>query len=251
MPQSKNLFVYQSPELLNKDVAWRMVNLANAAISQRGTFRVALAGGSTPRGLYKMLGSDEYANKTNWSLWQVYFSDERLFPLTQAGSNYAMANETLFASGHFQRNFIYPVPVQSNNASKAAAKYEAQIKHNFSLNDDSSSIPRFDLILLGLGSDGHTASLFPGKPAVNVVNRLVIESPPGVLPPPVDRVTFSIPLINATRHAMFLVSGEDKQAAFRAAYSSEALDGDYLIPARLVMPSSGNVDWHVTNEVVG
>jgi 6-phosphogluconolactonase len=225
----------------------RVIKIANEAIRARGVFRIALAGGSTPRSLYKILSSKKYINKTDWSSWVVYFSDERVVPLTDEQSNYAMAKNTLFDGTQLKEGNIYMVPVHLHDPAQIAVEYEAQIRRSFGEIDVHT--PRLDLILLGLGSDGHTASLFPGKPALMATSRLVVESTPGVLPPPVDRITFTLTLINAARQVIFLASGKDKKEAFRAAYYGLADDADQSIPARLVRPENGDLEWFVTMDI--
>lgn len=241
------LFIYDSLVQLSSAAAERVIDIANEAIGKRGVFRIALAGGSTPKGLYEVLSSHEYSRKTDWSAWEVYFSDERVVPLTDDRSNYAMVKSSLFDGAQFKEGNIYIPPVHLNDPAQVAEAYEALIRRNVAADDES--VPSLDLVLLGLGSDGHTASLFPGKPAIEAVNRLVVESMPGVLPPDVDRVTFTLPFINAARHVMFLASGKDKQAAFSAAYSGVALGDVHQVPAYFVQPGSGSLEWFITNEL--
>jgi 6-phosphogluconolactonase len=248
MQDKSLLFTYQSLGVLSVDAAQRIVEIANQAIAERGVFRIALAGGSTPRGLYEVLGGEPYANKTDWSLWKVYFSDERMVPLTDERSNYAMAKSTLFNDSRFKEGNIYMPPVHLSSPAEVALAYETMIRRSFTVNTNAT--PSFDLVLLGLGSDGHTASLFPGKPAVEAVSRLVVESHSGILPPPVDRITFTVPFINAARHIIFLASGEDKQAAFKSAYTGVALKDVQPVPAYLIRPVSGTLEWFVTQDLI-
>lgn len=221
--------------------------LANASIKSRGVFRVALAGGSTPQHLYTLLGSDEYARQTDWTKWLVYLGDERLVPPTDNRSNYTIARPFL-TNAPISQDTIYLPTIHLDDASATAAEYERMIRESFS--DKASEIPSLDLILLGLGSDGHTASLFPDKPALDVQDRLIVESTPGILPPAVDRITFTLPFINAAKHVIFLVSGSDKIEAFIAAYSGTPLGSVQQVPAYLVQPINGDVHWYITDNLV-
>jgi 6-phosphogluconolactonase len=247
---NRNLHVYTSLQSLSLEAADYVIKFANEAIISRGVFRIALAGGSTPRGLYEVLSSNKYIDKTDWSSWMIYFSDERVVPLTDERSNYAMANEYFISRVALKKENIYVPPVHLSSAAQIAGEYESQIRRSFT--EETTLAPRLDLILLGLGSDGHTASLFPDKPALNVVDRLVVESTPGVLPPPVDRITFTLPFINAARRVMFLASGEDKSNAFQSAYYGRLVgEADQPAPAYLVNPEDGSLDWFVTKELSG
>jgi len=244
---NKYLHAYASLEELSLAAGEQVIQYANEAIISRGIFRIALAGGSTPRGLYEVLSSKKYSDQTDWASWVVYFGDERFVPLTDERSNYAMAKEALLDKVSLKKGNVYMPSVHLAGPAEVAMEYEAQIRRSFV--GEGSSMPRLDLILLGLGSDGHTASLFPGKAATEAVNRLVVESTPGVLPPPVDRVTFTLPFINAARHVIFLASGKDKQEAFHATYHGTALGSVQQVPAYLVRPSRGTLDWFVTKEL--
>jgi 6-phosphogluconolactonase len=247
MMDDQPLSSYPSLKELSEAACNLLIELANKAIEDRGVFRIALAGGSTPQGVYKAMCSKKYIDKTDWSRWVVYMGDERIVPLTDERSNYAMANASLLAHVPIKKSNIYAPPVDLVDSSVIAAKYEATIRNSF--NDSSNMTPKLDLILLGLGSDGHTASLFPGKAALRVQDRLVVGSKPGVLPPYVDRVTLTIPFINAARGVLFLASGEDKVNAFQAAYKNTPLGSMRRVPASLVRPKNGELRWFVTKEL--
>lgn len=243
---TKQLFNFPSLETLSIAAADRLVSLANESIKARGVFRIALAGGSTPRHLYEIISSGTYRTQTDWSAWAVYFGDERIVPLTDNRSNYAMAEESLLTHVPISKGNIHPAPVSLGGGRSVAEEYECIIRDT---TRSQSQVPQFDLILLGLGSDGHTASLFPGKPALQETQRLVVESTPGALPPPVDRVTFTLPLLNAARQIFFLATGRDKADAFRAAYEGVPLGDVEQVPAHLVHPDDGDVAWFVTKEL--
>lgn len=239
-----SLSSFVSSEELSIAAADYVINLANQGIDERGVFRVALAGGSTPRRLYEILSTDS-KERTDWSKWAVYFSDERIVPLTDNNSNYAMAKAALLSKVTINSDNVYVPDIALKDPKLIAEDYEKTIQRS-----TSEKLPAFDLILLGLGSDGHTASLFPGKPALDEKDRLVVASPPGVLPPPVDRITFTIPLINAAKNVLFLVAGKDKTEAFKAAYEHMPLGDEKTVPAALIQPTNGVLRWFVTQELI-
>jgi 6-phosphogluconolactonase len=247
---NRNLHTYTSLELLSLEAADYVMKYANEAIISRGVFRIALAGGSTPKGLYEVLSSNRYIDQTDWSAWMIYLSDERIVPLTDVRSNYAMAKEHLISRVPIKKGNVYAPLVHLSSPTRVATEYESQIRHSFAR--EGALMPRFDLVLLGLGSDGHTASLFPDKPALEEATRLVVESTPGILPPSVDRITFTLPFINAAHRVMFLASGRDKSNAFQSAYYGKlANDVGQSAPAYLVCPDDGSLDWFVTKELFG
>lgn len=240
--------VFRDLKQLSQAAASLTISLANQAIAERDRFSLALSGGSTPRQLYQTLMSTHYRGTTDWSRWHFFFGDERLVPLDHEFSNYAMACEALLSSAEIREEQIHPAPVSGCTPSKLASSYEVDIRNFFRAGE--SEVPRFDLILLGMGSDGHTASLFPGKAALNERRHLVVTSPPGMLPPPVERLTFTLPLINAARAVLFLVAGTDKQAAFRSVRDGIPLRETDVVPASLVKPSHGQLMWYVDKQVV-
>jgi len=168
------------------------------ALAERGEFVVALSGGSSPYGLFDLLAHSEA--DLPWEKIKVFFSDERYVPLDHPDSNFGSAKRRVLdrVPAH-----VFPVPVDAPSAAEAARWYENQIVAQL------GNRPRFDWVLLGLGSDGHTASLFPGKEALDS-NDWVTHSSPGVLPPPVERITFTFPLINAARSILMLATGKAK-----------------------------------------
>jgi 6-phosphogluconolactonase len=174
------------------------------AVEARGRFDVALAGGSSPLTLYARLA--ESAADLPWERARVFFSDERYVPLDTPESNFGAAKIALL--DHVPTH-VFPVPVDAPTVEDAARWYQNQIVEAL------GETPVFDWILLGVGSDGHTASLFPGKPALHS-RDWVTHSRPGVLPPPVDRVTFTFPLINQARAVVVLATGAAKAPVLAA-----------------------------------
>jgi 6-phosphogluconolactonase len=222
-----NLSVYESPEDLAEVAAQAFASKAAEAIEERGRFAVVLAGGSTPKAAYEILARDT-AGTIAWNDVHVFFGDERSVPPDHEDSNYRMAREALLdhvsAGGvHRMRGELPP--------DEAASSYEDELRGFFG----AEGHPRFDLILLGIGGDGHTASLFPETPALEVTDRWVVANPV----PKLDtiRITLTAPVLNAARAVNFLVAGESKAGALK-----EILEGDAdprRYPAKLVTPPGG------------
>jgi 6-phosphogluconolactonase len=211
--------------------------LAVAAAAVREMFTIALAGGSTPEKAYTLLASAT----ADWGLWHVFMSDERIVPADDPRSNYGMARRTLLDCVAIPAGQVHPVPTALPTPRECVAAYAHELAIDFGIPPEGPP-PRFDLILLGLGDDGHTASLFPAAEALGD-DGWVTWSPPGTLPPPVDRVTFTFPSINAARHVLFLVAGSGKAEALR-----DVLEGDFLPesrPAVGVRPTAGTLTWMV------
>src|SRR5208337_25673 len=184
--------------------AEEFVRAARTAIGAQGRFTVALSGGSTPKALYSLLASN-YADFV-WNRVFLFFGDERHVPPTDAESNYRMVQESLLTKIAIPAENVFRVPAENPDASAAAADYEAQLRKFFEIN--SGEFPRFDLILLGLGPDGHTASLFPDSAALDEQSRLVVAN--WVAKFNAYRITFTFPVLNRAAEVMFLASGADK-----------------------------------------
>ncbi len=224
------LLVYETPEGLAEAAARDFASRAQEAIDERGRFAVVLAGGSTPEATYETLARD-YADRLDWSKVHVFFGDERTVHPEHEASNYRMVRETLLSrvrvgSVHRMRCELPP--------DEAAADYEERLREFF----ETVGVPAFDLILLGLGEDGHTASLFPETSALDVTDRWVVVNP--VLKLETSRLTLTIPVINAARAVIFLVAGEDKAEALRAVLEGDADPRAY--PARFIRPE-GELVW--------
>ena len=246
---SGQLDVFGNLDELSDAAARFVVECARRAIAERGRFVVALAGGSTPRRLCQLLGDSPRGERIEWDRWHFFLGDERVLPPTDPDCNFVMAAETLLGRVPVAPEQIHRPPTELGDAAAVAAAYEREVRDFFRL--APGEVPRFDLILLGLGSDGHTASLFPGKPALDETERLVVATPPGVLPPQVDRVTFTFPVINAARAVAFLVAGADKAAALRAAREGIALGEVAEVPAARVRPTDGELRWFVDVAATG
>ncbi len=228
-----NLLVKEDPQQLAEAAARDFAAKAEAAIAEHGSFTVALAGGSTPEATYEILARD-YADGLDWSKVHVFFGDERTVPPDHEDSNYRMAHEALLShvpvgGVHRMRGELPP--------TQAAAAYEGELREFFGASDEP---PSLDLILLGIGEDGHTASLFPETSALEVHDRWVVANP--VLKLETTRLTLTVPVINSARAVNFLVAGEGKAEALKQILEGDADPRQY--PARLVQPADGPV-WMV------
>ncbi len=226
-------------EGLSEAAAALWAKLAAEAISRQGHFAVALSGGSTPRGLYRLLAAAPWRDRIDWGRCHFFWGDERLVPPDHPDSNFRLAREALLAPLSIPPDRIHRVPVEVGSPETVALAYEGELRRFFAP-EPMLEGPRFDLVLLGLGSDGHTASLFPGKSALEESRRWVVATPPGRLPPPVDRVTLTLPALNAARAVAFLVAGADKAPTLR-----RVLAGDPDLPAARVRPARGSLHWFV------
>lgn len=237
IPDALSVKVYPGAKELAKAAASWFAELAEDAIWKRGRFVVALSGGSTPRPTYERLASAQVSRKIDWFNVHFFWSDERAVPLDDEDSNYRMAKEALLDHAPVLKSNIHPI--QGNlDPQLAADLYEHKL---VALLGAGREAPRFDLILLGLGDDGHTASLFPHTAAVNERQRLVAAN--YVPQHAAWRITFTAPLINAARNVGFLVTGQDKAGAL-----AQVLQGPHrpeVYPAQLVKPSPGELAWLV------
>jgi 6-phosphogluconolactonase len=235
---TKQIDVLGNADDLAIHAAQKFIRSASNAIRERGKFVVALVGGSTPEATYRILARPDFAHLVDWSKTFVFFGDERFVPHNDRRSNLALANKGLLSHVGIPIKNIFPIPVEVQDVHVAAKEYGETIKSFF---HGTNSMPVFDLIWLGLGDDGHTASLFPHNPSLAVTDEWIVGSKPGVLPPPVDRITFTLPLINAALEVSFLVAGEKK-----ARIVGQVIEGAHSIedyPAVGVNPTAGKLTW--------
>jgi len=214
---------------------------AESGVAARGSFRFALAGGSTPRRLYQRLADPAagFRARFPWAQTQIFFGDERFVSADHVDSNFRMAREALLERVPISPTSVFRVRTELGDANAAAEEYEARLRA--ALGHEGGARPRFDLVLLGLGIDGHTASLFPGSVAVATTDRLVVGAWVEQLQS--HRVTFTLPLINDARSVLFLVAGADKAEILRRVLSPTPTDDS--LPARRVRPQAGRLTWLV------
>jgi 6-phosphogluconolactonase len=244
--KSPSVMVCDDAGILAVNAADIIAERAKGAIAERGRFLVALSGGSTPERTYRRLADPTTSAARDWLKTYVFFVDERFVSPEHEFSNYGMIRRSLLSRVPIPLAQVFPIPTQSSSAAKAAAKYEAELARFFDADAHRAAPPCFDLILLGLGEDGHTASLFPGAPALRIDDVWVTWTPSGVLPPPVDRITLTYRVLNAARHVVFLVSGVKK-----AAMLHDALEGKTTrdqCPAVGVRPAVGTLTWLVDRQ---
>lgn len=231
---------------LHRAAARLFVEAAGAAAGPKGTFTVALSGGSTPRGVYALLAEDpSIRTSVPWEHTDFFWSDERCVPPDHPDSNYRTAWEVMLSKVPVPPQNIHRVRGESEDPQAEAAAYETVIRETLSLVTDHR--PSFDLILLGMGADGHTASLFPGSEALRERSRLVVATRVESLRAP--RITFTLPLINAARHIVILVSGKDKAEALSRVHDPSP--GAAPLPAGLVRPFDGELTWVVDEDAAG
>ncbi len=237
--------IFPNIEELNNFAARKFVEIGGEAIETRNQFTVALAGGSTPKSLYQLLASDEFKNKIDWNSVFFFFGDERNVLPDDAESNFRMANENLFRPLKINAENIFRWETEFEDARTIAADYETKIIDFFDLNENE--FPKFDLIFLGMGDDGHTASLFPGTKALAENEKIAVENQVEKLN--ARRLTLTYPAINNAKNIIFTVRGEDKAETLKA-----VLEGDFepqKFPSQKVEPVSGNLFWLVDSAAGG
>jgi 6-phosphogluconolactonase len=234
---------FPTADALMTGAAEHFVSDAAQAIRASGRFAVALSGGSTPRRLYEMLASPAYAGRVDWSRIHFFWGDERCVPPDDAASNYRMTRQALLdhvpvAEANVHRVRGEDVPAQG------AAMYEQELRQAFATREGPPGLAlgrRFDLVLLGLGDNGHTASLFPGLTAVREKQRWVVAE--HVAEVSMWRVTLTPPVLNAAVHVAFLVSGAGKAAMLQRVL--EGPSNPSVLPAQAIVPVEGVLDWLV------
>jgi 6-phosphogluconolactonase len=227
-----------TPQDLFQAAADEVIRAATDAVAQRGRFTIALSGGSTPKNLYTLIAANASANLP-WDRMFFFWGDERHVPPDDPDSNYRMAKESFLSKVAIPPGNIFPVPAENPDASAAAETYEQTLRTFFAL--APGEFPRFDLILLGMGPDGHTASLFPETAALQEKSRLVVAN--WVEKLNASRITLTLPVLNAARCVAFLVSGTDKAAVLHEVLEGNAPPEKY--PSKLVQPDEGRLIWFV------
>ena len=239
-----HIAIYPDTDILSSEAAQYIVRLANQSIVTHGRFTLALSGGSTPKKLYALLGSEPYRSQIDWTLVEIFWSDERCVPPDDAESNYRMAHEVLLSKVPIPASQVHRMPGEQPDRDAAAQVYTTDIQRAFG----TDGIPGFDLIQLGMGPDGHTASLFPHQASLHEQQRLVIHVSNTPKPPP-DRLTFTPPILNAAKNVLFLVTGIDKADAVQAVLEGEYQPDEH--PAQIVRPTKGELLWMLDREAAG
>lgn len=225
--------VLQDLEAVSIFAANMFVDFSEHYIAAKGRFVVAVSGGSTPARLYALLGSDRYADKIDWRFVYFFWADERFVPHDHHNSNFRLLHENLLSKIQIPHENIHPVSTNESSPHISAEKYEDEIKSFFHLSN--GELPEFDLILLGIGEDGHTASIFPGNAVLEEKEHLIaaVESKTHMHP----RITLTLPVINNARNVIFLASGKNKASVVKKVLEEK----DPYLPAVMVNPSRGKM----------
>ena len=234
-PQQSSILRFPDVAHLVTAATEEFVRLRQESIVERGRFNVALSGGSTPRALHQRLAK-EHPEAGFWEQVHLYFGDERAVPPQDKQSNFRMAEETLFSGAKIPPENIHRVEAELP-PREAAERYEEELRRSFALRQ--GEWPRFDLIFLGMGPDGHTASLFPDTKALEERSRLVVAN--WVEKSNTWRITFSFPVLNHAREIIFLVTGQEKASMIAQILGGAAAAESY--PARRVVPEHGRLLW--------
>ena len=233
-----NVFVFDTPEQLAIAAAERFVDYEYAFHGELDRFSVALAGGNTPRRVYELLATERFKQRVEWAQVDLFFGDERCVPPDHPESNYAMAYETLISKVPIPAKNVHRI-IGEGRPEESARLYENQLRIFFA----GVSWPRFDLVLLGMGEDGHTASLFPGSDALKEKTKWVVTTRlEGSMR---DRITLTVPVFNQAARIMFLVTGAGK--AGRLAQVLHPQHGSAPLPAQAIKPVNGTLEWLVDN----
>jgi 6-phosphogluconolactonase len=238
--------IFPDAAALSERAAEVIINAARDAIAARGRFTLALTGGSGPQKTYEHLAA--HPATIDWANVFVFLGDERFVSFDDERSNYGMCSKLLLSHVPVPKDQVFPIPTDTVTPEDAASEYAetlAQVLRAPLVGPP----PSLDLILLGMGDDGHCASLFPGMSSLGVNDASTVSSPPGTLPPPVDRVTLTFPALNAARQVLFLVAGLKKASAVRDIFEGGASIMQH--PSVGVQPAAGTLLWLLDSAAAG
>jgi 6-phosphogluconolactonase len=231
------VYICATSEELADHAAASLARLCKEAIAARGYFSLALSGGSTPPVLYARLLKDDYRNSIEWNKIHFFIGDERCVPYDSKESNFGNASRLLLDKLPIPPENLHPTINQDKDPAGSAKQYEEELRKFFKLKP--GEFPSLDLIMLGMGPDGHCASLFPGTKALDETQRLVVDN----FVPKFDssRITFTLPVLNSAREIHFMIEGAEKSEVL-----AEALEGDQVqYPVQRVAPKSGVIYWYI------
>lgn len=236
MDAAPEIRIVEDDNELAETAAGMIVDLATSAVAQRGRFSIALAGGATPRDTYERLARPPLSELMPWARTFVFFGDERGVPPEHPDSNYGMAHQALLSKVPIPPRQVFRIPGEQSDPEAVAAEYARVLGE--ALGTRRGEAPRLDVILLGLGIDGHTASLFPGSPVLKEVFRTVaaVHAAAAIIP---QRFTLTFPVLNAAACVIYLVSGGVKAKVVKAALAERGAG----VPAGMVRPSDGRLVW--------
>jgi 6-phosphogluconolactonase len=236
-----NMLAFSDIESLSVKAAELFLDLSEKTISEKKIFIAGVSGGSTPERLYTLLGSTPFRDNVDWSHIHFFWADERFVPHDHEESNYRLLYDRLISRISIPPENIHPVRTDSASPAHAAECYEEEISNFFHLS--GGEFPAFDLIMLGMGQDGHTASLFPCSKSLNEKTRIAV--PVHMKKPDPDRVTLTLPALNNSGQILFLVAGRSKSKVLKAVFDPEQRR---KFPAGLIEPYSGSLTWLIDKE---
>ena len=229
-----NIKRFDTVRALANEAAARYCDAARASVAARGRFCVVLSGGRTPAVLFEALRSAPWVDEAPWRDSHFFWSDERCVPADDAGSNYGLAQRELLAHVPVPAGHVHRAPTELDSPEQAALAWEHALRGFFGADANERALPVFDLVLLGVGADGHTASLFPGAPALEAGSRWVAATDP-MGSPAVSRLTLTLPVLNHAREVIFMAAGADKRAVIDSiAGTGDSRRAEY--PAARVKP---------------
>jgi 6-phosphogluconolactonase len=234
----KNVFIFDHEDEMLKFMIKKWEDISREGIERRGCFTAGLSGGRTPIIFYQRLA--EWDSKSSWGKTQFFLVDERFVPFDDKDSNYRMLKETLFGKIPIPQKNIHPIPTEKTSLETSAREYEEDLRRFFKVS--KGQYPAFDLILLGIGEDGHTASLFPGSEALSEREHLTAAVALDGMRH--DRITLTLPVINHAEHVIFFVRGENKAFVLKKIIGGN----DPSLPASMVQPRSGNLLFVIDRE---
>jgi 6-phosphogluconolactonase len=236
----RDVRILTNTDAIARRAAQEFVQAATSAVSSKGSFTVALAGGSTPKALYSLLANDAALRaQLPWDKMYFYFGDERSVGPDHPDSNFRMATETMLSKVPLKAEQIFRIKGEDKDTERAAQEYEQSLCASFKIAE--GQFPRFDLVLLGMGNEGHTASLFPGTKALHETKRVVVHNWVGKLY--TDRITLTAPAINNAARVIFMITGADKALALKGVLEGPCEPEQ--LPAQMIQPSSGELLWLV------
>ena len=238
MPAVPDIRIQRDSQACAEAAAEFVLEVGKEAVRTNGRFLIALSGGTTPETLYRALTSPAFADRFDWSRTNFFFSDERCVPPDDPRSNYALAKKILFIPLKIMPSQVYRMAGEARDPQAAAFEYEQQLR--LATKTSSSAQPSLDLVLLGLGEDGHTASLFPGASALrHGQNSIAVTQSPK---DPPNRLTMTLAAINRASVILFLVTGAGKAGVVRAILDPRT-EAERQLPAALVSPEEGRLIW--------
>lgn len=243
-------FEFNSLDDMSQNAAENIVNYGLESIKQKGFFTISLSGGNSPRQIYSLLPEIARKKGLNWNRVFIFWGDERYIPHTHRESNYKMAYDTLLSKINIPQQNIFRIPTEIEPVDSVALLYEKIMKKFFTLArmiDHKKKLPIFDLILLGIGSDGHTASLFPGHKAINEQKKWVVYVKAHARVTLRDRITITLPVINAAKNIMFIISGEGKGKIVKSIMEEKKRATVY--PASKIKPEDGQTIWFIDRNI--